>query len=433
MTEPAIQVRQLSKRYQIGGTRTVDQTFREAIYEIAKRIKCRGRSKDRPVDRTLWALRDVSFDVQQGEVVGVIGPNGAGKSTLLKILSQITQPTQGTVIKRGRVASLLEVGTGFHPELTGRENIFLNGSILGMRRGEIKAKFDQIIDFSGVEKFLDMPVKRYSSGMAVRLAFSVAAHLQPEILLVDEVLAVGDAQFQKKCLGKMKNVAKSGRTVLFVTHNMAAVDSLCQRAMLINHGRLVCIGDTQSTIKTYLSRVVEKQVSASLESRTDRTGNGLVRLTDIHMEDDQGVPVDSICSGDTVTFVLTYDCPPDTRASVKNVGAGIGFRSIMGQKLSILYTDHVGQNFPTVPGHGQIRCRIPNFPFAPGEYELHVRLLCNGQEADWLQAPTTMVHVVAGNFYGTGVHVDSQAPLLIHGDWSVGSICHREESQLCRT
>ena len=243
MSEVAIKIEGVSKRYTVGKQK--DSSLRGSFGGLLKSAASKGED--------FWALKDISFGVNKGEVIGVIGKNGAGKSTLLKVLSQITKPTEGRIEINGRVASLLEVGTGFHPELTGRENIFLNGTILGMSRKEVKAKFDEIVEFSGVEKFIDTPVKHYSSGMYVRLAFAVAAHLEPEILIIDEVLAVGDAEFQKKCLGKMKDVAEKGRTVIFVSHNMAAVEELCSKCFLLNHGELVFSGTSSETISKYLN------------------------------------------------------------------------------------------------------------------------------------------------------------------------------------
>src|SRR4051794_37959089 len=251
-----ISVENLGKRYRLGATRSNERymALRDVISEKAKSLVRGNRSKhDGRVSRTqeFWALKNVSFEVHRGEVVGIIGRNGAGKSTLLKILSRITEPTEGRIRIKGRVASLLEVGTGFHPELTGRENVYLNGAILGMRGAEIKRKFDEIVAFAEVEKFLDTPVKRYSSGMYVRLAFAIAAHLEPEILVVDEVLAVGDAAFQKKCMGKMHDVAGQGRTVLFVSHNMAAVSNLCQRGIVLNRGRVTFDGSAKEALQVY--------------------------------------------------------------------------------------------------------------------------------------------------------------------------------------
>ena len=243
MSDVAIKIEGVSKKYTVGKQK--ENSLRGSFGGLLKSAAAKGEE--------FWALKDISFEVNKGEVIGVIGKNGAGKSTLLKVLSQITKPTEGRIEINGRVASLLEVGTGFHPELTGRENIFLNGTILGMSRKEVKAKFDEIVDFSGVDKFIDTPVKHYSSGMYVRLAFAVAAHLEPEILIIDEVLAVGDAEFQKKCLGKMKDVAETGRTVIFVSHNMAAVEKLCSKCFLLNHGNLEFSGSVIETVSKYLN------------------------------------------------------------------------------------------------------------------------------------------------------------------------------------
>jgi lipopolysaccharide transport system ATP-binding protein len=254
MSDTVIKVENLSKKYIIGHQRQARHTtLRDSISAGSKHLveKLRGKSAADPTSEEFWALKDVDFEIKQGDRVGIIGRNGAGKSTLLKILSRITEPTNGSIRINGRVASLLEVGTGFHPELTGRENIFLNGAILGMEKTEIQRKFDEIVDFAEVEKFLDTPVKRYSSGMYVRLAFAVAAHLEPEILIVDEVLAVGDAQFQKKCLGKMKNVSGEGRTVLFVSHNMAAINTLCSSGLVLNRGKIACSGSAKDCISAY--------------------------------------------------------------------------------------------------------------------------------------------------------------------------------------
>lgn len=251
MSDLAIRVENLGKQYRIGGPQTANRTFREAIMDSLT-APVRWMRGERKSMETFWALEDVSFDVKQGEAIGIIGRNGAGKSTLLKVLSRITKPTKGRVELYGRVASLLEVGTGFHPELTGRDNIYLNGAILGMSRREIDRKFDEIVDFSGVEKFLDTPVKHYSSGMYVRLAFAVAAHLEPEILVVDEVLAVGDAEFQKKCLGKMSEVAHQGRTVLFVSHNIGAINTLCSKVVLLSKGNILVFGTREEVLPAYL-------------------------------------------------------------------------------------------------------------------------------------------------------------------------------------
>src|SRR6202453_1883557 len=298
MSETMISVENVGKLYtlkhKIAGERY--STFRDVITRVAlapfRALSGKGRNtagSNAETAEDFWAIKDVSFQVNQGDVVGIIGANGAGKSTLLKILSRITEPTIGRIRIKGRVASLLEVGTGFHAELTGRENIFLNGAVLGMSRNEIKDKFDEIVAFAGVEQFLDTPVKRYSSGMYVRLAFAVAAHLEPEILLVDEVLAVGDATFKKKCLGKMQDVSQQGRTVLIVSHNMAMIRSLCSRTIVLSAGSVASDGDVDDGIQQYLCDRDATATGILLEGRKDRLGNGRLRFTDVYVIGKSGV------------------------------------------------------------------------------------------------------------------------------------------------
>jgi lipopolysaccharide transport system ATP-binding protein len=305
----AIRIENLGKRYRLNHNqaRAEYETLRETIGRIAAAPLQRLRNGAQ-TGRTeqFWALRDVSFDVQHGEVLGIIGRNGAGKSTLLKILSRITKPTTGRVRLHGRVASLLEVGTGFHPELTGRENVFLNGSILGMSAAEILRKFDEIVEFSGVEKFIDTPVKRYSSGMKLRLAFSVAAHLEPEILLLDEVLAVGDAEFQKKCLGKMGEVASAGRTVLFVSHNMGMITSLCTRAILLEAGQAVTQGPASQTVLAYFNRERFSPHAAEFGRNGRRVGDEMATLLEAHIEDHQGNPTAEVDIRAPFTIKMRY-------------------------------------------------------------------------------------------------------------------------------
>jgi lipopolysaccharide transport system ATP-binding protein len=317
-SEPLVlRVEGLGKSYRIGERepyRALRDVLTDALTAPARLARRQRRSKPASTDR-IWALADVSFDVRQGQVLGLIGRNGAGKSTLLKVLSRITEPTTGQVTLRGRVGSLLEVGTGFHPELTGRENIFLNGTILGMRRAEIVRRFDEIVEFAGVTRFLDTPVKRYSSGMQVRLAFAVAAHLEPEILLVDEVLAVGDAEFQEKCLGKMRDVTQEGRTVVFVSHNLAAVRSLCSRALLLEQGRLAFDGPTDEAVERYLQRaggrrdaaVVEGDaLSARLVKSKVYGGSPLFRCNRIAVVDESGTPSVSFRSDEEATIAIDF-------------------------------------------------------------------------------------------------------------------------------
>lgn len=320
MPDTVIKVEGLSKRYRYGvighGT----------LYKDLQSWWARLRGKEDPNLRItehlgpgldgewFWALQDVSFEVQQGEVLGIIGRNGAGKSTLLKIMSRVTTPTKGVIKLKGRVASLLEVGTGFHQELTGRENVYLNGAILGMTKAEVKSKFDEIVDFSGLERFIDTPVKRYSSGMYVRLAFAVAAHLEPEILFVDEVLAVGDVEFQKKCLGKMEDIAKGGRTILFVSHNMAAIRNLCHRTMLIDKGRLLMDSATNQVVVHYLGQnLLEGAVASSEEIETQMEGLirkkcPFIRFREIALLDRSGVARKSFNSDEDIVVSVTFEC-----------------------------------------------------------------------------------------------------------------------------
>lgn len=296
--KPIVRVENLSKQYRIGAQETSYGTLRESIVEAVRAPFARRRGGNGRVPETIWALKNVSFEVAPGEVVGIIGRNGAGKSTLLKVLSRITEPTTGRIDLYGRVASLLEVGTGFHPELTGRENIYLNGALLGMRKAEIERKFDEIVAFAELEKFLDTPVKRYSSGMYMRLAFAVASHLEPEILLVDEVLAVGDAAFQKKCLGKMGEVSKEGRTVLFVSHNMTAVRSLCRRAYWFDKGEIAGTGESGQVVLDYIQRGTLPRLERVWEDPGTAPGDGTVQLrsvsvTPLGQEPDEPITVNS--------------------------------------------------------------------------------------------------------------------------------------------
>jgi len=372
----AISVEGLSKRYLIGHRHAATETFREMLGRRARGV---GRSladlgRGRQLVRgdtveEFWALRDVSFTVHRGEVLGVIGRNGAGKSTLLKILSRITEPTEGRVVIRGRVSSLLEVGTGFHPELTGRENIFLNGAILGMTRAEIVRKFDEIVAFAEVERFLDTPVKRYSSGMYVRLAFAVAAHLEPEILIIDEVLAVGDVLFQKKCLGKMRDVAQQGRTVIFVSHNLPAVINLTEHAILIEAGRVTLIGPTRQIVAAYLRESQEsRQTTGDLS--TYRTPNRIAGHVDIH-----GAWISGADLGER-SFEVGEAIAVDIELSIKQrVETGIVVINIMNDEMEILaslVSSDNGFDFALNPGRHVLRCNLGVIPLAPGNYMLNI-------------------------------------------------------------
>jgi lipopolysaccharide transport system ATP-binding protein len=320
MGDIAIQVQNLGKMYKIGGKQEAYSTFRDVIAQaVASPFKragqlLRGEAYGAAnLTETIWALKDISFEIKKGEVVGIIGHNGAGKSTLLKILSRITEPTEGDVKLYGRVGALLEVGTGFHGELTGRENVYLNGAILGMHRYEIEQKFDEIVDFSEVEKFIDTPVKHYSTGMRLRLGFSVAAHLEPDILIVDEVLAVGDAAFQKKCLGKMSDVAGEGRTVLFVSHNLEAVISLCSRATLIENGILIESGIPKDIVSIYQNKFSDLNTNISDLKDVERYGTGKVRFTKLALKylDLEGKEVEVLRTGGQLIIDLSLECTRD--------------------------------------------------------------------------------------------------------------------------
>ena len=368
MTDLAIKVEHLAKQYRLGMQQAAYKTFRESLVNAAGAPIRWLKGERRPVPTTFWALDDVSFEIKQGEAVGIIGRNGAGKSTLLKILSHITSPTKGRVDLYGRVGSLLEVGTGFHPELTGRENIYLNGAILGMSRVEITRKFDEIVDFSGVEKFLDTAVKYYSSGMYVRLAFAVAAHLEPEILLVDEVLAVGDAEFQKKCLGKMDDVAHEGRTVLFVSHNMAAIEKLCKSIILLQKGVIEKSGEANAVIEYYLSSFNSNKLTGSLENRTDREGNGKVRVIDIKLLNEKREQIYSIEMGQTFIVQIT------TKGKLAKSIIGILFGNSMRKQIIRGYSLEQVTQLINLNGNDVIECTFREFPLIHGTYQIHIWL-----------------------------------------------------------
>lgn len=402
MNDIAIRVENLSKRYRIG-QRERYLTLRDVLARsFTAPFRLFRRDDQSPVPNSqsksnyIWALKDVSFEVKRGEVVGIIGRNGAGKTTLLKILSRITEPTEGYAEVRGRVGSLLEVGTGFHPELTGRENIYLSGAILGMKKREIDRKFDEIVAFAEVEKFIDTPVKHYSSGMYVRLAFAVAAHLEPEILLVDEVLAVGDAAFQKKCLGKMGDVAKEGRTVLFVSHNMGAIQSLCERVMLLRNGRLVGTGEPTEIITMYMSEMHEV-AQLPISDRSDREGNGKIRIIGLTVNGVDNASTVTVCAGDTVQFVLDYVAKDRPRKPSFH----IGIYDAYGVSILHLSSRVVGCVFENLDLQGRVSCTIPRLPLRPGHYTVNVAVLEESTLLDRVEAAMEM-NVTKGDFYGSG-------------------------------
>jgi lipopolysaccharide transport system ATP-binding protein len=368
---PIIEVRDISKRYRIGTRAAPYGTLRDAIAGGVRAPfrRIRGGAHGGTQADTLWALRDVNFEVTPGEAVGIIGHNGAGKSTLLKVLSRITEPTSGRISLYGRVVSLLEVGTGFHPELTGRENVFLNGAILGMRKVEIDKKFDEIVAFSEMERFLDTPVKHYSSGMYTRLAFAVAAHLEPEILVIDEVLAVGDANFQKKCLDKMENVGRQGRTVLFVSHNMPAIIRLCPRAILMKEGRVAMDGPAHKVSAAYLDTGLETTAAREWPVREDAPGDSTVRLRAVRVRDREGRVSDLIDVREPVRVEIEYEVlKPGQRLSasvVVNNDEGVCVFSSTDMSPESIYrqdTSFVGRRVTT--------CEIPGNLMAEGSFTL---------------------------------------------------------------
>jgi lipopolysaccharide transport system ATP-binding protein len=371
-----------------------------------------------------WALRNVNFEIRQGEVVGIVGRNGAGKSTLLKILSRITEPSEGLVKIRGRVASLLEVGTGFHAELTGRENIYLNGAILGMTRAEIRRKFDEIVDFADVEKFLDTPVKRYSSGMYVRLAFAVAAHLEPEILLVDEVLAVGDAEFQSKCIGKMQDVAGHGRTVLFVSHQMAAVQSLCGRAILMEEGRAVAEGAPADIIRGYLTRT-HQEGKVTIGHWNDRAGNGQGRIVEFEVLDAKGHSCTAVPLGEPVRFRMTVELS----GTVGQPLFGLYIHSSGGEPLLDLRSFHDGLRLGRTTGRVVVEARLDSVTLYPGDYSLSPRVYDSLAkcDVDWVKHCASLRVIEAPGRFGDlrldgkfgKVHVESRWR-VVEGDLAAG-------------
>jgi lipopolysaccharide transport system ATP-binding protein len=371
MSDIAIHAEHLSKRYRLG-EREPYKSLRDVIVRTASApvrwVRQRGQPEAGNWRGYFWALDDISFEIKQGEVVGIIGRNGAGKSTLLKILSRITKPTRGFAEIHGRVGSLLEVGTGFHPELTGRENIYLNGAILGMKRAEIERKFDEIVDFAEIEKFLDTPVKRYSSGMYVRLAFSVAAHLEPEILLVDEVLAVGDAAFQKKSLGKMEEISGTGRTVLFVSHNMGAIEELCRFAILLDKGSIVTTGPARQVVSIYLQSV-DFQQNVRQWDLDQAPGQEKLKLLSIKILDQSGQPRQLFRSDEPIQVELTYK----VKAFMNN--ARIGIR-VLGANNTVLFAstdsdDEIGESHKDL-GVYKSCCLIPQNLLNSGSYKISV-------------------------------------------------------------
>lgn len=406
----AIEVRGLGKRFDIGAANTGGYGL--LTESITERIKTIGR---RPPTREFWALREIDFEVERGETFGIIGHNGAGKSTLLKILSKVTPPTEGSAILRGRVGALLEVGTGFHPELTGRENVFLNGAILNMKRHEINSRFEEIVEFADIGPFLDTPVKRYSSGMKMRLAFSVAAHLQPEILIIDEVLSVGDIAFQEKCLGRMESAAGEGRTVVFISHNLAAIRGLCDRAMMLSAGRITAEGSVREVVDAYVGDVLSES-QRSLAERENRTGNGKLRYTDLRLERGGDV-IDTPATGKDFDIVVGFET--EDGKPLANVNFGVSITAQGEDKpMMNLYSETAGAHFHQVPGRGEIRCQIDRCPLPAGQYFIDCWSDVHQQMLDALHRASDLT-ISGGDYYGSGREQIGHRTLLVDHSWSL--------------
>jgi lipopolysaccharide transport system ATP-binding protein len=406
----AVEATGVGKRYALGQLGTGYKLLTEVVTD---RFRA-GLRPPRTRRQQFWALRDVNFEVRRGETFGIIGHNGAGKSTLLKVLSRVTPPTEGEIRIRGRVGALLEVGTGFHAELTGRENIYLNGAVLGLRRAEIEAKFDQIVEFAEVEQFVDTPVKRYSSGMYLRLAFAVAAHLEPDVLIVDEVLSVGDLAFQEKCLGRMDQVAGEGRTVIFVSHNLTAVQRLCPRSMLLSRGRKITEGATRAVIEHYIESV-RKDAATDIRRRSDREGSGRLRFTSVAFRSG-GRITDMPVSGENAEVVLSYTSP--SGREIRNPTFAVGIFTVIGNLIMQLQSDTSGNNFEALPPEGEVVVKLDRLPLPAGSYTLNLFASIGGETADWIQRAVEMT-VAEGDFFGTGRTIgESHQTVLVDQEWA---------------
>ena len=414
-TPVAIRVEGLGKRYRIGQRETYRSLRDSVVSAVTAPTRWFHKQASDPPNDTFWALKDVSLEVKRGEIIGVIGHNGAGKSTLLKILSRISEPTEGRVEVRGRVGSLLEVGTGFHPELTGRENIYLNGAILGMKRAEIARKFDEMVAFAEVERFIDTPVKHFSSGMYLRLAFSVAAHLEPEVLLVDEVLAVGDAAFQKKCIGKMGDVARQGRTILFVSHNLPAIEKLCQRAVIISAGHIVMQGDPVDCIATYLGSKETPSGVMDLRPYPRHDPRLTPVLAELELVNGAGEATASLGCGEPVTFRIAYSAP----AEISNPSFGIIISNAMGMPLFFLQTRAQLGVWDRAPASGEVFCHLPELPLVPGDYLLTLGCSSNDRQLDLLEQVAGF-NVEPRDFFRSGyLPHQLNGQVLIRSSWDL--------------
>ena len=419
----AIKIENVSKQYRLGvistGTLSHDLNRwwttkilrKEDPYLKIGSVNDRSQKAD---SEYVWALKDINMEIEQGDVVGIIGKNGAGKSTLLKLLSRVTKPTTGCIKYKGRIASLREVGTGFHPEMTGRENIYMNGAIMGMTKHEITRKLDEIVDFSGCERYIDTPVKRYSSGMTVRLGFAIAAHLDPEILVVDEVLAVGDAEFQKKAIGKMQDVSKGeGRTVLFVSHNMASIRQLCKHGVLLEKGMVNFSGDVNTVVNKYVS-THKSNMSEDLALWKKREGNGRVKFQRVYVTDREGKELETVLTGSDVVFnfdVYAKDCC--------EIDLGFSFFTTDDVMISNLYSGFQHITFKIKDGRHTVSCLVKDFAFSTSELLIRGVINADKELSDWPSCHLTKINIEQGNFYGSGVLSTATNMFLFKGDWSI--------------
>ena len=418
MSEVAIKVEHLGKRYRIGKTIGSSNGRRSLARSAGKPFEYLARSLREPAeDEIIWALRDISFDVKRGDIVGFIGSNGAGKTTLLKILSRITEPTRGRAVIKGSVGSLLEVGSGFHPELTGRENTYLSGAILGMQRSEIARKFDEIVAFAEIEKFIDTPVKRYSSGMYVRLAFAVAAHLDTEILIVDEVLAVGDAAFRRKCLGKMGVVAQEGRTILFVSHNMAVVLSLCDYGYLLADGTITSQGPISSVVDKYI-QLSQIPRDPKTPNRSELHGNGRARITLIEINGTRASNI-SLRTGEPLHLRIGYESERNGQNGIRNFQVSAGVYDLMNVPLYKLDSETAGGFIAPVPSTGIIECNTGPLGLTPGPCFLNVAIHVGGDLADHI-AQAVNIQIEAAPVYSGGHMFERREALyLLDQEWQL--------------
>jgi lipopolysaccharide transport system ATP-binding protein len=425
MSDIVLKVDHVSKQYRLGQTSTgmLVHDFNRWLHRIQgkedpyKKLSVVNDRTTKGASPYVWAVRDISFEVKQGDVLAIIGKNGSGKSTLLRILSRITSPTEGSVRMKGRLGSLLEVGTGMHPELTGRENVFLNGAILGMTKAEIRNKFDDIVDFSGCARYIDTPVKRYSSGMIVRLGFAVAAFLEPEILIIDEVLAVGDAEFQLKAIDKMKQVSEAdGRTVLFVSHNMTAVQSLCTRGILLNNGMLAFEGSAEECVKEYGDANYHEVRESLVAHRPDAVKSARINVSDFWFENENGERKSVFMCGDRMSMNLTYD---SQMGEMPFLSISFALHDANGSPLAELWNFSVNGADYSYPAEGHVRCSVPSLPLNAGRYYINITIRHRNQ-LDYMLKHAAYFDVLQSDYYGMGFMPNPKfGQFLFDQEWSI--------------